>query len=191
MKQLHTGLTIFGMLAMIFCFTTIPSNGDSEELKLEQKADTLLKAGDYERAFKLVDSFILDHPEQPIGRAMLVRIFAVEGQTHKALKELHRFYKLGGTLSEELLFEVLLGALNDDIPYVRQQAAEALEKLGNKRAVPALINRLNDDDRYVRQGAVHALRTLGDTLAVPALINTLNDDDFLVRWGRCRSIGRV
>jgi HEAT repeat protein len=52
---------------------------------------------------------------------------------------------------------------------VRNQAAEALAKIGDKRAVPALIAALKDEDEQVRNQAAEALAKIGDKRAVPAL----------------------
>ena len=105
-----------------------PSNGDSEESQLKRKTDALFKVGDYQRALKLIDSFILKHPEKPIGRAISVRVLAADGQIGKALKELYRFYKLDGVLSEELSRKLLQSVTNHDGDEVRRRALETLEK---------------------------------------------------------------
>ena len=139
MKRFSKRLTIFGMLAVLFCFVVTLSNGDSDESKLEQKTDDFLKAGDHESALKLIDGFIQEHPEKPTGHAMSVRVLAADGQTDKGLKAYYQFYKLSETLSEELLLELLRGALNHDDINVRWKAAQALGGLGDERAVPALI----------------------------------------------------
>ena len=191
MKRLNVAQTTLGMLVVLVCFMTTPSGGDSQESELEKKTDALLKVGDHERALKLIGDFILEHPEKPIGRAMLVKVFAANGQIEKALKAYYRFYKLSETLSPELLHEAVRSAvpalinvlLNDDDDALRSEAAGTLGELGDKRAVPALINALNDDDEWIRASAVDALGELGDKSAVPALINALNDER---RWVRTR-----
>ena len=114
MKRLKVGLTIFRMLAILFCFIPMFSGCGSEESRLEQKTDAFIEAGDYESALKLINSFIQEYPEKPIGHAMLVRTLAADGQIEKALKTYYRFYKLSETLSAELLLELLRGALNHD-----------------------------------------------------------------------------
>ena len=191
MKRLHTGLTICGLLAVLFCFTATSSSGNSEESKLEQKTDAFLKSGDHESAFKLIEDFIQKHPEKPIGHAMLVRVLATGGQIDKALKAYYQFYKLSGTLSEELLLELMRGALNYDDDKVRWSTAKVLGELEDTRAISALANAFNDDDSRVRVTAVKALGKLGDKRAVPALINALSHDDINVRRSAAEALGKL
>ena len=56
---------------------------------------------------------------------------------------------------------------------LRRNAARALGKLGDSRAVPALVRNLNCDDFYVREAAVEALAELGDRSCIPVLMSFL------------------
>ncbi|MFH7242923.1 MAG: HEAT repeat domain-containing protein [Spirulina sp.] len=56
---------------------------------------------------------------------------------------------------------------------LRRNAARALGKLGESRAVTPLIQCLACDDYYVRESAAQALGTLGDHQAIPALVTLL------------------
>lgn len=56
---------------------------------------------------------------------------------------------------------------------LRRNAARALGKLGDKRAVPVLIQCLDCSDVYVREAAAQSLEQLGDDCCVPALIKLL------------------
>lgn len=76
--------------------------------------------------------------------------------------------------------EALLGALVDEADRspdggypLRRNAAKALGKLGDDRAVPALIQSLDCPDYYVRESAAQALEMLGDLQAVPSLLKLL------------------
>ncbi len=192
MKRLNTAMAALGMLALAYLI--LPFSGcSSEDSELEKKTEAFLKTDDYENALKLVEGFILEHPEKPIGRALLVRVFSANGQIEKALKAYYQFYKLSETLSPELLLEVVQGALNSDDSDVRQAAAHALGKLGDKSAIPALTNAfLNDNEHLVRWSAAHALGKLGDKSAIPALINALlNDDDSWVRRSAAHALGEL
>ena len=139
MKRLNTAMIILGMLAAIVCLATSPVCS-FEELELTRKTEAFLKAGDYRRALQLINEFIQEHPEKPIGRALLTKVFAVSGQTDRALKEHHRFYRMSETLSVELLLEILRGALNSQGmatlsgKVVRVFAAEALGNLEDKKS---------------------------------------------------------
>ncbi len=83
-------------------------------------------------------------------------------------------------VSEPAAVDALLVALEDhsdrteDGGYpLRRNAARALGKLGDKRAVPALIQCLDCSDYYVREAAAQALEMLGDPQSIPALVNLL------------------
>jgi phycocyanobilin lyase subunit alpha len=56
---------------------------------------------------------------------------------------------------------------------LRRNAARALGKLGNGRAVPGLIGALDCVDRYVREAAAQSLEMLRDASAVPKLVERL------------------
>jgi phycocyanobilin lyase alpha subunit len=56
---------------------------------------------------------------------------------------------------------------------LRRNAARALGKLGDTRAVPPLILCLECDDFYVREAAAQSLGMLGDRRAVPMLMRLL------------------
>ncbi|MBW4643166.1 MAG: HEAT repeat domain-containing protein [Goleter apudmare HA4340-LM2] len=78
--------------------------------------------------------------------------------------------------------DVLITALadEDDRTHVggyplRRNAARALGKLGEKRAVPALIRALECADFYVREAAAQSLEMLGDSCCIPRLIELLNN----------------
>ncbi len=69
----------------------------------------------------------------------------------------------GATLKEkERLVAELLQDLEDDVPFVRANAAFALGWEGNHRAAPELIDCLSDEDIEVQQAAVNALSNLRD-----------------------------
>jgi len=56
---------------------------------------------------------------------------------------------------------------------LRRNAARALGKLGDKRAVSALIECLDCSDVYVREAAAQSLEQLGDDCCIPALMKLL------------------
>lgn len=78
--------------------------------------------------------------------------------------------------------EILIQALDDEADRteaggypLRRNAARALGKLGDRRAVPALIRSLSCSDFYVREAAAQSLEMLGDAEAIPALIDLLQN----------------
>jgi phycocyanobilin lyase alpha subunit len=56
---------------------------------------------------------------------------------------------------------------------LRRNAAKALGKLGDCRAIPALIECLQCPDYYVRESAAQALEMLGDSRGIPPLMELL------------------
>ena len=83
-------------------------------------------------------------------------------------------------VSEPAAVDALIAALEDedyrtelgDYP-LRRNAARALGKLGDRRAVPGLIRCLDFSDYYVREAAAQSLEMLRDRSAIPALIQLL------------------
>lgn len=75
----------------------------------------------------------------------------------------------------------LIAALDDDddrtedggYPF-RRNAARALGKLANRKAVPKLIEALDCTDFYVREAAAQSLEMLGDVSAIPQLVACLS-----------------
>ncbi|NJP10459.1 MAG: HEAT repeat domain-containing protein [Leptolyngbyaceae cyanobacterium RU_5_1] len=59
---------------------------------------------------------------------------------------------------------------------LRRNAARALGKLSDRRAVPALIRCLECSDFYVREAAAQSLEMLGDSTSIPALVDLLQNN---------------
>ncbi len=71
----------------------------------------------------------------------------------------------------------LIDRLKDGDSKVRAEAASALGRMGDLRAVEPLIVALKDEDRYVRSSVAQALGSLGDKRAVEALTAAMKDDE--------------
>lgn len=85
-------------------------------------------------------------------------------------------------VSSPAVIDVLITALEDEDDRtdaggypLRRNAARALGKLGDLRAVEALIRALECADFYVREAAAQSLEMLGDSSCIPRLIELLND----------------
>jgi HEAT repeat protein len=127
----------------------------------------------------------------------------------QALKETNKneydhYYDRAGAVAEALgkigfpAVVPLIQALNDENGYVRAGAAEALGKIGDKRAIEPLIQALRDDNllRSVRSGvrarAAEALGRIGDKRAVEPLIQvSKNDDEEHVKWEASKALYRI
>lgn len=85
-------------------------------------------------------------------------------------------------VDEPQAIEILINALEDEAdrteaggyPF-RRNAARALGKLGDQRAVPALVQALGCSDFYVREAAAQSLEMLGDPSSAAALIDLLQN----------------
>jgi phycocyanobilin lyase alpha subunit len=81
-----------------------------------------------------------------------------------------------------MAIDVLIQALEDEADRtmaggypLRRNAARALGKLGDLKAVPALIQTLSCADFYVREAAAQSLEQLGESSAIPVLIDLLQN----------------
>jgi phycocyanobilin lyase alpha subunit len=81
------------------------------------------------------------------------------------------------------VIERLIHALEDEADRteaggypLRRNAARALGKLGDRRAVPALIESLSCSDFYVREAAAQALEMLDDRTCIPVLVQLLKNE---------------
>lgn len=84
-------------------------------------------------------------------------------------------------VSDPVAVDALIEALEDDSDRtelggypLRRNAARALGKLADRRAVPGLVRCLDCDDFYVREAAAQSLGMLGDPSCIPALIRLLD-----------------
>jgi HEAT repeat protein len=83
-----------------------------------------------------------------------------------------------GDLRDPQAVPALLARLTDDaeFPNVRHAAAQALGKIGDRTATPALIGAAERGDFWVRYAAVEALGRLGDERAVGPLLQLMQQD---------------
>jgi HEAT repeat protein len=77
--------------------------------------------------------------------------------------------------------EAFVGTLSADRPELRMAAANALRRLGDPAALPALIEALDDPHPGVRARAARACGAVGDDRAAPALAARLDDGAGSVR----------
>lgn len=86
-------------------------------------------------------------------------------------------------VNDPVAVEALIAALNDEADRteaggypLRRNAARALGKLGDRRAVAPLIECLSCPDFYVREAAAQSLEMLGDATANPTLMQLLRNE---------------
>jgi HEAT repeat protein len=90
--------------------------------------------------------------------------------------------------------ERLAELLHDVDPDIRRTAAQALGKLGEPSAVPALIEALSDHDAHVRRYAAWSLGAIGEAFAPTSsagLLPLLSDADPRVAAAAAEAIGRI
>jgi HEAT repeat protein len=95
--------------------------------------------------------------------------------------------------------EGLISALKYKDCTIRKEAAVALKKIGDHRALFPLIHTLKYEDWHesyavmgsVREIAAETLGILQDRRAVEPLIKALNDKDEEVRWKACWALGHI
>ena len=85
---------------------------------------------------------------------------------------------------------LLIKALQDDDPSVRQCAALAISRQGDERAVPALIQSLSETDSLMVRLAANALVAIGPA-AVPALLDLLRDGTPVTRFEAVRALALI
>ena len=80
--------------------------------------------------------------------------------------------RLGGVPCEKAML-ALRESLRSSAWEVRQAAADALGRIGHRRAVGALLNAMHDPHEAVRLAAILALGWLGDLCVIPPLVRVL------------------
>jgi HEAT repeat protein len=91
----------------------------------------------------------------------------------------------------EMAGDTILAALHDPQPRVRREAARALARLQDPRAVAALLEGIKASPDLLEEETVDALGALGDAAAVPALVSALENPRPLLRRAAARALGRI
>ncbi|MBD2578088.1 HEAT repeat domain-containing protein [Oscillatoria sp. FACHB-1406] len=99
--------------------------------------------------------------------------------------------KLLGMTRSGCAVACLAQLLQDDFSWVRWEAVEALETIGNEAAVNPLISALQDDFSWVRSTAAEALGKIGNESTFNALISALQDEDLPVRWTAAQALANI
>ncbi|MHA1883224.1 MAG: HEAT repeat domain-containing protein [Candidatus Thorarchaeota archaeon] len=93
----------------------------------------------------------------------------------------------------QLAFDRLMEVLHDKEEYwsIREGAAGALGRVGDKRAVEALIVALKDEKKEIRCNAAWSLAELKDKRSVKALVEATRDDFWMVRLNASAGLGKI
>jgi HEAT repeat protein len=88
-------------------------------------------------------------------------------------------------------FDILKYFLHDDSELVRWEAARALGRIGDERAVEPLLEALQDERTYVRRGAAWALGEIGDARAVKPLTTIAQNEKDRIREVASEAVARI
>ena len=185
MKQFPTAYSVLTTIAALACLALIPPSHATEKSELESKVDAFLKVEDYDRAFKLVDSYLEERAGNPIGYAMLERVIT-EGSGFLNAADRKRALKLiDGYIQEQpakpigraMMVRVLAADGQTDSAFTEYFRYYKLSETISPQLLMEIVRgALNHSDNGVVIGvAAETVEHLGDTGAVPALINVFND----------------
>jgi HEAT repeat protein len=96
-----------------------------------------------------------------------------------------------GSQQMTLAVDEIIGALHDPSPRVRREAATALARIGDEKAVGALIHQLDEHPNLVEEETVMALGVLGSPEAVEPLIRLMRSPRAVLRRAAARALGRL
>ena len=71
-----------------------------------------------------------------------------------------------GIIDDERAVNPLIGALEDEKPWVRFEAAWSLGDIGNDIAVDPLVEALDDESNFVRVAVAYALGRVGGKIVI-------------------------
>ena len=94
-------------------------------------------------------------------------------------------------LEKQKFLDVVISNLKDENLHVGGNAAMALGRIGDARAVEALEEALKHKNEYVRDVAALALGEIGDAKAVEALIVALKGETASVRENAAKALGQI
>jgi MFS family permease len=90
-----------------------------------------------------------------------------------------------------LAAEEIVKALHDPAPRIRRQAAAALARLGDARAVEGLVHQLEEHPDLVEEETIEALGDIGRPEAVDVLTRYLNDPRAILRRAAAKALGKI
>jgi tetratricopeptide (TPR) repeat protein len=152
-------------------------NGDLETFGLNMEILLYLKPSRQEEIQEYKETILSDYQIQPRDINLLnklAREYTIPSQIRNyVLSKVEEVRESPGQQSNQVV-QKRITELKSDNENVRLAATEALAKLGDRSAVPALIEALGrDKDPRMQRHAAEALGKLGDKSAVPALIEAL------------------
>jgi Na+/melibiose symporter-like transporter len=93
--------------------------------------------------------------------------------------------------SGALVLQEIIERLGDPASEVREEAARALGRIGDKEAVPALVSVLSDSQSTIRIEVARALGRIGDPAAVPPLADAMASSSQELRAACAKALGSI
>ena len=182
MNRLPTTIILLVTIAS-FASATSPGYG-SEKPELEKKVEAFLKVSDYDRAFRLVDDFLQQHPDVTIGYAMLERVIT-EGCTFLKTEDRKRAQKWIDNFIHRYPEKPTGRAMMARVLAVDGKIEDAFTEYSRFYKLSETISRdllmeivrdaISHSDKKVQAAAVETAEMLDDKIAVPTLINVFNE----------------
>ena len=182
MKRLRTTITVLVTIAAFA--SVIPPAYGSEKPEFEKKVEAFLKVSDYDRAFKLVDDFIQQQPDEPIGYAMLERVItagcaSLKTEDRKRAQKriddfIHRYPEK--PTGRAMMASVLAADGKTEDAFTEYYRFYKLsETISPDLLMEIVRGAFNDSSDFVRYEAVVTAAKLGYKDIVPALIIAFNE----------------
>lgn len=168
MKQKTLGLVI-----LVLCFNARFAQADSESQNMVS-SDNAVRETAFQQMGSLSDA---DRKSMVAGLVKLLN----DSDIDRRERALEAIGKIGPSATAAI--PALRKALNDDLPYIRKLAAEALATMGSA-ALPVYLEELKNENGELRAIAAASIGKLNPAeckSAIPALIRALSDTDSAVR----------
>lgn len=110
------------------------------------------------------------------GRDLAVAVALAKGKDELAVELAKEMPRLAAAKECGDNSDCWLGKLKDKEPKVRDRAAYALGRIGDKKTVDPLVTALQDEDLETRYAIIWALARVGDKTIVPRLEKVLKDE---------------
>ncbi|HEX2910154.1 MAG TPA: HEAT repeat domain-containing protein [Chloroflexia bacterium] len=120
---------------------------------------------------------------------ILLRLFNT--QEEASIIRAQAVFSLSQLSDNEIAFQLLKQAMEDNDPRVRTYAASALKKVRHQEAINLLIKHLRSDVWQVRFIAAFSLGEIGDKQAVEPLMQALKDRSRAVRLHVALALGKI
>lgn len=160
---------------------------DAEDLEQRHDVKGLIKALQYEKDWEVRwgAALALGRIKDKSATQDLIRALG-DKDKHVRMAAIRALANIGSADVEKIA-----PFLNDDYEFVRCEAAWALGRTGDKRALGPLSRALSDEDIFVRRGAAWALGEMGDARAMEPLNQALNDTTVYVQEEAKKSLDKI